>query len=255
MRKILIQDKLNELGVSLNDISLGDFDYIGEYTAKKVRDKNSELYHKVGSVFRPNYERGILIHSLITKFKLQSYLEVGFGRGFSALCAAKALCEIGSPGKVITVDPVVDEQQLKIIQATMPKEWIEKIEFKKGMSQQALPQVLSENSSFDFIYVDGDHRAAAVQADWEMVKGHWTRFCLFDDYHFPTKTSDTKDIEVASVIDKIDWEQHHASAEVVILDRRIFFDDRRISDQDIDYGQVLVTKRYVEPTTLVNDEW
>ena len=30
--------------------------------------------------------------------------------------------------------------------------------------------------------------------------------------------------------------------ELIIMDRRIFFDDRRIPDDQIDYGQVLVSK-------------
>ena len=28
--------------------------------------------------------------------------------------------------------------------------------------------------------------------------------------------------------------------ELIIMDRRIFFDDRRVKDEDIDYGQVLI---------------
>ena len=34
---IHIKDKLEQLGISLDDINLGNFDYIGEYTAKKMR--------------------------------------------------------------------------------------------------------------------------------------------------------------------------------------------------------------------------
>ena len=35
MKKMLITDKLEEIDFSLDYISLGDFDYIGEYTAKQ----------------------------------------------------------------------------------------------------------------------------------------------------------------------------------------------------------------------------
>ena len=35
MKQIMIQKKLKNMGVFLEDISLGDFDVIGEYTAKK----------------------------------------------------------------------------------------------------------------------------------------------------------------------------------------------------------------------------
>ena len=59
---------------------------------------------------------------------------------------------------------------------------------------------------------------------------------MFDDYHMPTKSQ--KDIECSRVIDNID----EFEKELIIMDRRIFFDDRRILDEDIDYGQVLIEK-------------
>ena len=76
IKKTYIKDKLENLGISLEDISLGDFDVVGEYTAKKTRPRNSELYKKVGAFFRPNYERGILIYSLIKHYEVETFLEV-----------------------------------------------------------------------------------------------------------------------------------------------------------------------------------
>ena len=67
MKHINIIDKLSEIGVSLDEINLGDFDLIGEYTAKKNRDRSSDLYKTVGCFFRPNYERGILLYYLTRK--------------------------------------------------------------------------------------------------------------------------------------------------------------------------------------------
>ncbi len=43
-KTIHIKDKLAEIGVSLESISLGEFDYIAEPTAKKMREPNSELW-------------------------------------------------------------------------------------------------------------------------------------------------------------------------------------------------------------------
>ena len=71
MRQVNINDKLTEIGFDLSEVSLGDFDYIGEFTAKKNRDQNHQYYKTHGCFFRPNYERGILIYSLITKYKLK----------------------------------------------------------------------------------------------------------------------------------------------------------------------------------------
>ena len=47
-----------------------------------------------------------------------------------------------------------------------------------------------------------------------------------------------KDIECSKVIDNITNYQK----ELIIMDRRIFFDDRGYTDDEIDYGQVLLTK-------------
>ena len=63
---------------------------------------------------------------------------------------------------------------------------------------------------------------------------HSKQFVLFDDYTLPTKND--KDIEVSKLVDSISDYQK----ELIIMDRRLFFDDRRIKDEDIDYGQVLV---------------
>ena len=59
---------------------------------------------------------------------------------------------------------------------------------------------------------------------------------LFDDYHLPGKTQ--KDMEVSNLVDQIADD----SKELIIMDRRIFLDDRQYSDDKIDYGQVLLTK-------------
>jgi len=236
MKIIHIKDFLKEHQIALEDISLGDFDYIGEYTAKKNRSTDSPLFKSVGCFFRPNYERGLLIYSLIKKYNLQSYLEIGFGRGYSVLCAAKALADIGASGQAVSIEPNIDENLMKMLQSTMQPDWLQKMRIMKGFSQQVLPTLTNEK--FDFVYIDGDHRAPAVKSDWEGVNGMWNAFCLFDDYHLPTKKE--ADIECAQVIDSIILPEHQTK-ELVRLDRRIFLDDRGYTDSQIDYGQVLVT--------------
>ncbi len=232
IKRKFIGEKLKELGVNISDISLGDFDFIGEFTAKKQRPRDSELYNSVGAFFRPNYERGILIHTLIKKFQLKSYLEIGFGRGYSCMCAAMAMAENGG-GSVTTVDPNLDENHLKNLGGVLPQEWFSLTKFAKCTSDQFFQQV---NENYDLIFIDGDHRYDAVRNDWKNTAEKYDRFLLFDDYHLPGK--EQKDIEVSGLVDSID----DASKELIIMDRRIFFDDRRISDDQIDYGQVLLTK-------------
>lgn len=233
MKIIDIRKKLTELGTSVENVSLGDFDIIGRFTAERSRGQESELYRKVGAFYRSNYERGILISELIKKYKIESMLEIGFGRGYSTFCAAKAFSDMGIKGRIVTVDPNFDETHIKNLQSVFPSNWFESITFMKGTSIQALPQV---NEKFDLVYIDGDHSYEGTKFDWEMTKDKWNKCILFDDYHMPTKND--PGIQCRDLIDSIE----DATKELIIMDRRIFFDDRRIPDDQVDYGQVLMTK-------------
>ena len=75
---------------------------------------------------------------------------------------------------------------------------------------------------------------AMLKKDWENSKEKFKKALLFDDYI----KRDQKDIECRLVIDSIE----DNNKELIKMDRRIFFDDRGLLDEDIDYGQVLLTK-------------
>ena len=232
IKKVMIHEKLKSLGLSVDDLKLGDFDQIGEVTAKKKRDPGSELYKSVGAFFRPNYERGILIYSLIKHYNIKSFLEIGFGRGYGTMCAALAMSENGG-GKITSIDPNFDQDFLNQLSNIFPQEWFQMMQFIQGKSQEYLP---STEEKFDFIYIDGDHTYFATKRDWELCKDRYNKLLLFDDYHLPGKVQ--KDIECSNLIDQIDDD----SKELIIQDRRIFLDDRGYTDDQIDYGQVLLTK-------------
>ena len=230
--KIMIQDILEEHGVVLQDLVLGDFDKIGEFTAKKTRGPESELYRNVGCFFRPNYERGLFVYSLIKKYKITKFLEIGFGRGYTSYCAAMAMTENGTSGKIVTVDPFLNEKHVNQLAQMFPRNWTEKIKFIKDYSQNYLSNL---NEEFELIFIDGDHKYEAVKQDWENTKDKFTKFLIFDDYHLPSRND--ADVQCAEVVDQID----NFKKQLIIGDRRIFLDDRGYKDEEIDYGQVLLT--------------
>ncbi len=232
MKKMFIQEKLAELGVEVEDIIMGDFDIIGEYTAKKNRDRSHYLYKSRGCFFRPNYERGILMYYLVAKKKIKSALEIGFGRGYSTLCMAKAMCDHNIDGSIVTVDPNFNEEFLKQLHQIFPKEWFTKIEFVKLTSDEYFKK--NSDKKFEFIYIDGDHRYEAVKNDWNNSKNVFTKALLFDDYCERSQ----QDIECSKLINEIE----EYEKQLILMDRRMFFDDRYLSNENIDYGQVLIEK-------------
>lgn len=241
MKQIHIKQKLENLGISINELVLGDYDFIGRFTAEKQRAKNDPLYSSVGCFFRPNLERGLLISSLIKQYNITSMLEIGFGRGYTTFCVAKLFYELGINGKITTVDPDISEEKLGIFQQVFPKEWFNYINFIKGFSNDVIPTLTEQ---FGLTYIDGDHSYEATKNDWLLSKDKTTHVTVFDDYHLPTKLD--AGIQCARAIDEIDWmSEGYSEPELIIADRRIFVDDRGFSDDKIDYGQVVLTRNGV----------
>jgi predicted O-methyltransferase YrrM len=233
MKTVGIKQKLEEMGVALDSIQMGDFDYIGEYTAKRDRKPGDPNYKSAGAFYRSNYERGILIYYLIRQHNLSTMLEVGFGRGYATFCAARAFHDAGIVGKVVTIEPALDEKFVGALRGVFPADWFKYVHFAKGTSQQVLPTI---QERFDLVYIDGDHSYQGTKFDWEQTKDKYNRFLLFDDYHLPTK--DDPGIKCSQLIDEVE----DPSKELIIMDRRMFFDDRRFTDDQVDYGQVLLSK-------------
>lgn len=250
MKIIHIKDKLEEIGFQLENLSLGDIDVIGEVCAKKCRNPSEPLYRQVGAFYRPNYERGILVYALIRTFKLNSVLEIGTGRGMVTFCAAKAFSDMGIKGRIMTIDAKPDEQFFENVKRVFPSEWFDMIEFIKGDSTSVLNELNRRGTQpFDLVYVDGDHSYEGTKSDLTLTQPLCSAVMLCDDYHLPSKND--PGIKCAKAIDEFD----HASLgfrdpELIRMDRRIFFDDRRLNDDSIDYGQVLLLKN-----SLIDGAW
>ena len=234
---VTIQDILCELDVVIGeDIMMGDFDIVGWQTAAKLREAGSEGYRLHGAMFRPNYERGILVHSLIKKKGFTKFLEIGFGRGYVTCCSAKAMYDKGIEGSVVTVDPNLDERTVNNIDAIMSDALKQMIKIEKvHMTADQYFAQLDPNEKFDLIFIDGDHRYDAVASDYNNVIKHIDRgYILMDDYHMPTKID--LDIDVANFVDSL---PDTVKRRLVLTDRLLFTDDRGRTVEDLDYGMVL----------------
>lgn len=247
LKQIGIREKLTELGSPVEDTMLGDFDIIGEHTAKKSRGRDNPLYKTVGCVFRPNYERGLLAAAMVKKYKPKKILEIGFGRGYWSTCVARTLHDLNIPGEITSVDVQFNKQHIEMMSNSFPHEWLSKIKMVQGRSVDILPQL---DEDFDLVYIDGDHTYTAVKNDWQNVKDHFKQFVIFDDYHLPT-SPEQQEIQVARAVDEISDEYIR---ELVIMDREIFMDDRKLTSKD--YGQVIVRHPdFVDPEDPYDYNW
>lgn len=247
MKQIGIKEKLVELGMPVETMNLGDFDYIGEFTAKKSRPRDSELYKSTGCFFRPNYERGLLATAMVRRYKPKRILEIGFGRGYWSTCVAKAAHDLNLQTEIISVDVKFNKEHIEMMSNMFPSEWLQHIKMIEGKSAEIIPTI---EGDFDIVYIDGDHMFDAVQADWLAVKDRFKQFVIFDDYHLPSAKSQAE-IQVARAVDEIDKEY---LKEVVIMDREIFADDRTLQEKD--YGQVILrSPMFVEPVNPYDYNW
>ena len=155
--------------------------------------------HSQGGIV--NYERGMLLYALITKYKPKTVLEIGTAEGYSTLCMAWAMTDNKINGKIFTIDPkshhlsiersIILEDK-KIIKKKLSTEelwdkfakpeWVEKIQVISGYAGEIL-----NNNKFpkmEFGYIDGAHFYEAVKHDfYRFLKLADNKFSiLFDDY-------------------------------------------------------------------------
>lgn len=190
MQEISIRDIIKNLEIDIPD----ENEFLNLSRIMPVNPKHSES----GVI---NFERGMLLYALITKYKPKTILEIGTAEGYSTLCMAWAMTENKINGKIFTVDPKSHNHSIertiiledgKIIKEKFSTkelwnkfaspEWLKKIQVFSGYAGE----VLSKNSfpKIEFGYIDGAHFYEAVKHDfYRFLKIADTRFSiLFDDY-------------------------------------------------------------------------
>jgi predicted O-methyltransferase YrrM len=151
-----------------------------------------------------NYERGILLYSLIAKYKPKNVLEFGTAEGYSALCMAWAMTDYDINGRIFTIDPKPFDVPIKreitweenpkhdtVLLSTKElwnefanKEWIKKIEVLTGFSGEILQKKIKEFPKMDMGFIDGHHTYEAVIHDFYAFLQTTSEnfYLLFDDY-------------------------------------------------------------------------
>ena len=165
-----------------------------------------------------NYERGILLYSLIAKFRPKNVLEIGMAEGYSTLCMAWAMTDYNINGRIFTIDPKPFDVPIKrkitweenpehntILLSTKElwnkfadKEWIEKIEVLTGFSGEVLQKKTEKFPKMDMGFIDGHHVYESVIHDFHaFLRTASENFCLLFDDYIPNETDG-----VAKVIDE-----------------------------------------------------
>ena len=151
----------------------------------------------------PNYERGILLYSLIAKYKPKNVLEIGTAEGYSTLCMAWAMTDYNINGKIFTIDPkpfdvpvernvtwednpkhdTVMLSRRELWNKFADNEWIKKIEVLTGFSGEVL-QKNTKLPKMDMGFIDGSHAYTVVVHDFYafLEVASESFHLLFDDY-------------------------------------------------------------------------
>ena len=149
------------------------------------------------------YAHGRVLYSALSRY-LESIVasepinivETGTARGFSSLCMARALDDMGRAGKVVTFDilphrsPIywncIDDLERKKSREELLAPWSEMVRkhlvFVQGDTQLMLPSVSIDRVNFAFL--DGAHTRSDVLFEFSHIAGsqHSGDVVVFDDY-------------------------------------------------------------------------
>jgi predicted O-methyltransferase YrrM len=109
---------------------------------------------------------GQLLFRLAAYFKPRTILELGTSVGISTLYLA-----FGSPGaEIISIEGC--PETLGVARKNFEQSGLKNIRTVQGAFDMVLPGVLRDNPSFDFVFIDGNHRKEAVLSYFQKIQKH-----------------------------------------------------------------------------------
>jgi len=199
---------------------------------KKIAYYTKTKWHR----YRQQFEQSYLLKGIAEYYKIESFLEIGTGRG--ATCYTLSL--IPNIKNIVTVDiiPFKEKQDGSVgwertlisIEDTynlIPFEEKKKIKF---YERKDFLQIIDTLPKFDMCFIDGDHdNESIIREDFDICnklikdKG----IILFDDYH-------PKKYKVKTVVDRIIKEYDFKKVLLIRFNGRLF------NTKDVDAGDGLI---------------
>jgi len=141
--------------------------YLAEQEAGS-RDLRSAVARTGLSVGYPSWN--LLYYTLLCSLPPSDpvVVETGTNQGWSTIVLAQALVDAGVAGVVRTVD--IDPEVVKLARRNAERAGVAgRIRFHVGDSRQFLAGLAGKVDHVDFAFLDGDHRAEAVVAEFERL--------------------------------------------------------------------------------------
>jgi predicted O-methyltransferase YrrM len=123
---------------------------------------------------------GQVLYRMVKKYRPSTILELGTSLGITSSYLA-----LGNPqAKMITMEG--SGEIVPVAKNNFRELGLERIELIQGDFQQTLPGVLSRFSSFDFVFVDGNHRKEPTLNYFSqlLLKTSQETILVFDDIHW-----------------------------------------------------------------------
>lgn len=145
----------------------------------KLRKELTAHPHPSDVSIRYAYERGMLLYSLIAKFKPKVILDIGTHYGFSALCMAWAATDHNIDATIYTIEPNSLDEKIDFtddnghpISLTIkenweriaPYDWISKIKPIQGFSTEVL--AIQQFPKIEFVLMEGSQHYHAAKSDF-----------------------------------------------------------------------------------------